>query len=472
MFDYTNSNLCGASPELNDVLSKLASAKADIKSKLDATASSAAAAFSEAQNELAGLKGKLQSIEIPALPKLNLQAELASLASLIPGTPSFISALAKIKLEFEDDIKAAGLELNDLVSSAISAITDGGNLCELVPNLEKESGSDVPAVEEPAAGLLAGSPATTELPSVSNQNPTIVTRTEEIEEKTKDYAVTNEAPTEDTGAYVVSQTTQTLSITKTETTGGGSTIVRSEPAKVSPPEPQTNVANPETEGFIDRTIRHSEKIKFENLKISGDKITITGLEEKPHMVLAISIYPGSNANFLVQPKDSRISASFDQPMTKDEYNKLRSIWAKANKPPYYESNFGNHWITILGNHYALKETGPGLDEGTDPAKINSDGSVTVTSFQGVPDGNHPGNISSVPYLDIRNRGFDRKTNIYKSVYFIVNKGTGDPKGSTGYNFRNENGQRQKDYILNRRYKGFAAEIVYVYLDNYNPDKKA
>jgi hypothetical protein len=38
VFDYTNSNLCGASPELNDVLSKLDSAKADVKSKLDATA--------------------------------------------------------------------------------------------------------------------------------------------------------------------------------------------------------------------------------------------------------------------------------------------------------------------------------------------------------------------------------------------------------------------------------------------------
>ena len=472
MVDFTNGNLSGASPELNSVLLKLDDAKSAITDAIDDAAGAAASAFGAAQNELNGLLDKLQTTVIPELPKLNLQAEIKSLTSQIPGTPSFFSSLANIEKEFGDDIKSAGLSLDTLVSGATEAIAGGGDPCALVPNLEKETGSTEPSVQKPAPVKQAAKPAETEAPSVVNQNPTIVTKTEEIEEKTKDYAVTNEAPTEDTGAYVVSQTTQTVSITKTETTGGGSTIVRREPAKVSPPEPQTNVANPETEGFIDRTIRHSEKIKFENLKISGDKITITGLEEKPHMVLAISIYPGSNANFLVQPKDSRISASFDQPMTKDEYNKLRSIWAKANKPPYYESNFGNHWITILGNHYALKETGPGLDEGTDPAKINSDGSVTVTSFQGVPDGNHPGNITSVPYLDIRNRGFDRKTNIYKSVYFIVNKGTGDPKGSTGYNFRNENGQRQKDYILNRRYKGFAAEIVYVYLDNYNPDKKA
>ena len=55
MVDFKIPNLCGASPELNDVLSKLADAKADAKAKLDEAASTAAAAFGEAQNELAGL---------------------------------------------------------------------------------------------------------------------------------------------------------------------------------------------------------------------------------------------------------------------------------------------------------------------------------------------------------------------------------------------------------------------------------
>ena len=109
------------------------------------------AAFGEAQNELAGLKDKLQSIEIPTLPKLNLQAEIASLTSQIPGTPSFLSALAKIKTEFEDDIKAAGLELDSLVSSATSAISGGGDICAIVPNLEKDAGSTEPAVQKPIA---------------------------------------------------------------------------------------------------------------------------------------------------------------------------------------------------------------------------------------------------------------------------------------------------------------------------------
>ena len=468
MVDFANSNLCGASKELNDVLTKLADAKAEIENKLDDPASTAAAAFLASQNDLTALTAKLQTVVIPTAPRLNLQAEILGLLSQVPGSVGYAAALAKLSLEFKDDIEAKGLTLETLVSLSAAA---SDAICKVVPNLEKEAGSTEPAVEKPPAVKKPDKPAETEAPAKVNQNPAVETKTKEIEEKTIEYKVTETPPTEDTGAFTVSESTETVSVSQTETTGGGSTIRTSEPVKVSTPEPETNIANPKTDGFIHRTIRHSEKIKFENLKISGDKITITGLEEKPHMVLAISIYPGSNANFLVQPKDPRINASFNQPMTKDEYNKLNSIWIKANKPPYYESDFGNHWITILGNHYALEEDGPGLDEGTDPAKINSDGSVTVTSFQGVPDGNHPGNITSVPYLKIRKKNLDRKTNIYKSVYFYVNKGTGDPKGSTGYFFRNENRQTQKDIFLNRRYKGFAAQIDYLFMDSYDPNKK-
>ena len=105
MVDFSNPNICGASPELNSVLEKLNTEKLDVKNKLDEAASTAAAAFSEVKNELAGLKDKLQTIEIPTLPKLNLQAEIKSLTLQIPGTPSFISSLAKIEKEFGDDIK-------------------------------------------------------------------------------------------------------------------------------------------------------------------------------------------------------------------------------------------------------------------------------------------------------------------------------------------------------------------------------
>jgi hypothetical protein len=462
MVDFKNPNICGASPELNDVMSKLTAAKADAKAKLDEAASTAAAAFEEAQNELAGLKDKLQTIEIPSLPKLNLQAEIKSLTSQIPGTPSFISALAKIKTEFEDDIKSAGLELDTLVSDATKAISGGGDVCALVPNLEKDSGSTEPSVQKPIAPKQADKPAETEAPSVVNQNPTIVTKTEEIEEKT--VAWTWDEPTppkEDTGEYVVSQTTQTVSITKTETTGGGSTIRRSEPAKVTPPEPQTNLANPETEGFVDRPAREREFIKFENLEISGDKIIIKGLTHQPQLVSHIAIYPGANPNFLVQPKDSRIKKGPLPNMTQNEFKALKAAFEKEGKPPYYNSDNGDHAITILGSRKTSLQRKEGLGEGGEKATINSDGSVTVFSYQGVPDGNHPGNINSTRALSITS-GFTDKNGLVSKGKFIESR----------RRFRNENGLRRSDRSLNKRYGGFAAEIVYVYLDNYNPDKKA
>jgi hypothetical protein len=104
-----------------------------------------------------------------------------------------------------------------------------------------------------------------------------------------------------------------------------------------------------------------------------------------------------------------------------------------------------------------------LGEGGEKATINSDGSVTVFSYQGVPDGNHPGNIISTPLLGLDSGILSDKTGIVSKARFKEN--------SIGI-FRNENGERRKDRTLNKRYGGFAVEIVYVYLDNYNPDKKA
>ena len=466
MVDFSNGNLCGASLELNSVLEKLNTEKLDVKNKLDEAASTAAAAFKEAKDELAGLKDKLQTIEIPTLPKLNLQAEIKSLTSQIPGTPSFLSSLAKIKTEFEDDIKSAGLSLDTLVSDATKAISGGGDVCALVPNLEKDSGSTEPSVQKPIAPKQADKPAETEAPSVVNQNPTIVTKTEEIEEKT--VAWTWDEPTppkEDTGEYVVSQTTQTVSITKTETTGGGSTIRRSEPAKVTPPEPQTNLANPETEGFVDRPAREREFIKFENLEISGDKITIKGLTYQPQLVSYIAIYPGANPNFLVQPKDSRIKEGPLPNMPQNEFKALKAVFKKEGQPPYYNSDNGDHAITILGSRKTSLRRTEGLDEGGEKATINSDGSVTVFSFQGVPDGNHPGNINSTKSLHLDSGILSDKTGIVSRAKFKESI-------SKSGRFRNEDGDYRLDRKLNKRFGGFAAEIVYVYLDNYNPDKKA
>ena len=136
MVDFANSNLCGASKELNDVLTKLADAKAEIENKLDDPASTAAAAFLASQNDLTALTAKLQTVVIPTAPRLNLQAEILGLLSQVPGSVGYAAALAKLSLEFKDDIEAKGLTLETLVSLSAAA---SDAICKVVPNLEKEA---------------------------------------------------------------------------------------------------------------------------------------------------------------------------------------------------------------------------------------------------------------------------------------------------------------------------------------------
>ena len=155
MVDFLNGNLCGASKELNDVLSKLADAKSEVVNKIEAAASEAAAKFAEEQNELNALTAKLQTVVIPKIPKLNLQAEVSSLLSQAPGSVAYAVAAAKVALEFKDDIASKGLTLDTLVSASAAA---SDLICKVVPNLEKEAGSEEPAKEKPAATKQADLP--------------------------------------------------------------------------------------------------------------------------------------------------------------------------------------------------------------------------------------------------------------------------------------------------------------------------
>jgi hypothetical protein len=219
----TNSNLQGASKQLNDVITKLQTAAKEMIVELESTASEAISVFEETQNELFGLVNKLQTTDIPTLPKLNLPAEIKSLISISPGTSSYFSALAKIKTEFGDDINSAGLELGSLVSSSAKSVLGGGDIFDIIPNLEKVSGvpfSIKPAVKEPIAAKQAELPALTELASVIKQNANILSKVSKIVEKKISYAVSDIPPTEDTGVFKVASE----DIAKTLSIGGGKLI--------------------------------------------------------------------------------------------------------------------------------------------------------------------------------------------------------------------------------------------------------
>jgi hypothetical protein len=427
MVDFKIPNLCGASPELNDVLSKLADAKADAKAKLNEAASTAAAAFGEAQNELAGLKDKLQSIEIPTLPKLNLQAEISGLASQIPGTPSFLSALAKIKTEFGDDIKSAGLELDSLVSDATKSISGGGDVCALVPNLEKESGSTEPAVQKPIAPKQAAVPAVTEAASVSNDNANVAVTVAENKEKTESYKVTKTLPTKDTGSFVVATETKKISVKETVIT-------------VST-DKKSNVATKESPFMSERKARW-ERLSISNVEISGDSLIIKNLKHKPILVETVYVHPTANeanAKLLVLPKDDLIKLG-RKIATKEEAQAAMAAWHKEKKPPYYKSTHGPHMAEIVYG---------GLDASASSPSISSDGSVTILSPDIIPKSNHPGNIKGVVTY---------KLPFLKPGEIVEAK-----------RWRNNYGNSVKDSSKNIKFRGYAVYIKYEYLNIYKPE---
>jgi len=432
----------------------LEDAKADITAKLDASASAASAAFGEAKNELEGLKNKLQTIEIPAIPKLNLQAEIASLTSLVPGTPSFLSALAKVKLEFEDDIKGAGLDLGTLVADATTAITGGGDLCALVPNLEKASGSLDAATTKPAAVTQAAAKAISEAPSVIQQNANLLKRVENNKAKIESYEVTNTPLTEDTGALKI--------ITEAKKISTPTGIVKTAPLGTG-----KNVAS--GAGFPNKKTRGEFKISAKDITDLGKDGTFvsswgkerrnfkTTLAHEPVGRIVISIHaPGSESDHLI----------FDPgPYTKEMAQReiLPALIGRC-----FGSRYGLHMFEFIN-------TGGEGSIGNLYVKVNGKEINFASPFSL---GDHPGNIDSGGNTDDMPSGFLNELRrgdgipvtggslggpevfkVHPNLRKPESYGTGSWK-NTGY---------KSDDGLNAYLKGAAVHISYDYLDNYDAD---
>ena len=420
MVDFANGNLCGASKEMNDILSKFVDAKTEIESKLNDPASTAAAAFGAAQNEINSLTSKLQTVSIPTLPKLNLQAEIGSLLSQVPGSVGYALAAAKIALEFKDDIEAKGLTLETLVSLS-SAASDA--ICKVVPNLEKEAGSTEPAVEKAAAVLQAKAAGVAETISVVVQNEEVEKDIVEIEQKTVDFDVSPTPPEEDTGAFKVTKVTKEVSVQ-----GGASTTKAAEPTKGN------NVVS--GGGFIHKTKHAREYVKFADIKTSdGFLLEFAKLQHSPTSVKEIYIYPQfAIRDFLITPTNSSIAAG--NPVLAGQMKE----WFQSGRPPYYESEYGPHMVLVSGDSVGFAK--PEIKNGA----IIFDSAIKL-------EGDHPGNVTSVKSLG-RRRG--DKGNVW------VEK----TKFSARINNMNI---FYEDANLNKRFGGYAAYISYSYLDNYDAD---
>ena len=425
MVDFANSNLCGASPEMNDLFKKLDEAAADIEAKIDEAASTAAAAFATAQTELNTLTAKLQSVEIPELPKLNLQAEIKGLSELTPGTPAYISSLAKITEEFEADLEAAGKDLGTLINDGLSAITSGGNICNVVPNIEKEAGSTTPAVEKATNVLQAAVAPLTEIVSKVTQNEDVTTLVSQVEEDFEDFqeslATETKPLEEDTGAYKVTEKKQVKQIT---TQAGNTKVVVKKVQKV---EERKNVTpKSQSDGFVHR-------------------ISSETFHAKKSDILYSSGVPDSDGLYTVQVELPHIPVnrpSITQYNLGD--NEVRTV----------EDSVGTAYKETYGIHGEKLYKHPNL-EGIPNRGITIEGKVITFKTPYYPAEDHPGDLTSITY---ETRGPKNKPVV---KVMVSEKSRGGRLG----------GIVTRDSILNRRYKGRLFTFLYTYRDNYDPEVK-
>jgi len=459
MVDFANSNLCGASAEMNDVFKKLDEAAKDIESKIDEAASTAAAAFASAQNELNSLTAKLQSIEIPQLPKLNLQAEIKALSELVPGTPAYLSSLATITKEFGADLAAAGKDLDSLISSGLSAITSGGNICNVVPNIEKEAGSTNPATEKATNVLQAATPPATETVSKVTQNTAITTKTEELVKKVEEFAVGTTAKplTDDTAKFKFAPTSlfkqiqfspspqqlpQPSNITLSKSLSAPAVIT----GKVETPSERKNVIKKDDgDGFATRKAARWENFSFAGLSRKNGKPTkkievVDGnwqlhLDNKPTKI--VGIY----AHVKGVPKDL-----YDEGLEK-LYKLPKST--VANKQFMYPSAYGPHMSIIQVDNTVLQVQSPQINMSVFGNTLIIGGTLSIED--------HPGNIDSGGTWK-----FPDTDKFQVGPYEWTLSGSLIRTGSTTY---------VSDAKSNKIFANIAIKVKYQYLERYDPTYK-
>ena len=133
-------NLCGANPNLNGMLSEIDKLKDKLLSSIDVDASELKADLETSLGDLKAAFDKLE-IELPEAPNVNFQAEVTSLINdidktTIQGLAAFNAKLASLKLDFGDTLSEKGINFDDLIASAETKLGGGGNVCDIVNNLE------------------------------------------------------------------------------------------------------------------------------------------------------------------------------------------------------------------------------------------------------------------------------------------------------------------------------------------------
>ena len=204
---FSNNNLEGANEKLNKALTD---AKALKDSLLANHGGDASTILASVESKVSNLVSSFADMipELPTIPNISMQSEFATLTNFDIGTPQYQSQVANITAQFGTAMKDKGLDIESLAGQ----VQAGGDIGELLPNLQLPDGETIP-VELPAEVSLPSKEAEEEeTPKVDKENNASL--------KTPDVEVVT----------TVSGTTTTT----TTTTGGEETVeISSSPAAVS-----------------------------------------------------------------------------------------------------------------------------------------------------------------------------------------------------------------------------------------------
>jgi hypothetical protein len=148
MADFTTANLEGANETFNKTLNDAKALKDSLVAQHGADASTMKAAV---ESKVADLQTSLSSMipELPTVPNVNMQGEFAGLGDIDISTPAgleqYQTQVANIQSQFGTAMADKGLDIESLATE----IQAGGDVGELIPNLQLPDGLDIP-VELPS----------------------------------------------------------------------------------------------------------------------------------------------------------------------------------------------------------------------------------------------------------------------------------------------------------------------------------
>ena len=227
-------NLCGTSLEFNSIQTSFENL---ITSAIDGLEVDASALSSTALSDFNSLELEHRNLipKIPDLPNLNLQSLVTSLSSLTPGSFEHTQLLSNITTDFGTELTAGGYDLDKLVSTALSTIQGGGDLCSAVPNFELPADGLTAAVEKAVESKQPTVDSAEEKTSTLLRNSEVVAQRAGLGVKVQkmipepstevdvvaDTVTEITPPKEDIGAYKVATKTSNVTTTdgvKVETT--------------------------------------------------------------------------------------------------------------------------------------------------------------------------------------------------------------------------------------------------------------